>query len=363
MSKALTLRSDRPLRPLRQRGLTLVELMVALVVSLVLILAATTLYLHTRAAQKATDERAQVFDTAHLVMNILGKELNKAGFYPRGAYVIPIPGEAIKSPVEGKFTYEEVIARMAGPTVPAGLAHGIFGCDGKKVANGYASCGTAATGAGGSDALLVSYFTNDAFSLDVGDRADCQRHDVANDPTYNQTRYAAAPAAGEAAVDPVSIGTQPMAPLLVINRFYLEQEKYATEGGETVTTRGLRCVGNGQSASPAGSSLVVGVEQLGLRYGIADDADGAPKRFLTADEVSALPVTVISEKDVSGWQRVVAVEVCVLARSFSKTDLNSAGVSVQDCNGDPLTTDTGVVVRKMVQVFGLKNRAALVGGL
>jgi type IV pilus assembly protein PilW len=207
------------------------------------------------------------------------------------------------------------------------------------------------------------YFTNDAFSLDVGDRADCQRHDVANDPTYNQTRYAAAPAAGAAAVEPVSIGTQPLAPLLVINRFYLEQEKYVTEGGETVTTRGLRCVGNGQSASPAGSSLVVGVEQMGLRYGVADDADGAPKRFLTADEVSALPVTVIGEVNVSGWQRVVAVEVCVLARSFSKTDLSSAGVTVQDCNGGNLTTDTGVVVRKMVQVFGLKNRAALVGGL
>ncbi len=346
----------------RQRGLTLVELMVALVVSLVLILAASTLYLHTRAAQKATDERAQVYETGHLVMSILGKELNRAGFYPRGADEPQLSqGEASNKQVV--YDYEKVVARMAGPTTPAGLAFGIFGCVGKKVANGYAACGAPATGGTNSDALMVSYFTNDAFSLDVGDRSDCQHQDVANDDTYNKARYADAPANGVKAAEPVSLGTAPKAPLMVANRYFLETETYVTEGGENVRTKSLRCVGNGRAGTPESAQLVLGVEQLGFRYGISDDENGAPNRFLNADEVAALPDVVVNEKTVKGWARVVAVEVCVLARSFSRTDLASAGVSVQDCRGNALSTDKGVVVRKMVQVFGLKNRSGLVGGL
>jgi type IV pilus assembly protein PilW len=358
----------------RQSGLTLVELMVALGISLVLILAASTLYLSTRATQKAVDERGQVFETGHAVMRTLGRDLSRAGFYPVIAEESVQPGQADSS---GKrSTYIKTIQRITANAPPAGLAYGVFGCDGSQVAKTYAGCVAAASDAklklkaDHSDGLLISYFTSDAFSLDVGDRADCTRADSANDTVYNQARVGTVTLnAGVKDKEKVvsrqgesAIGLAPASPILVINRYALRPMTYTTEGGAQVNTFELVCRGNGAAGGSATfASLITGIERLGIRYGVFSDVDArVPTRYLTADEVNALPDVVGHGNTFRPWQQVVSVEVCVMVRSFSRSDLLNSGVALTDCDGQPYKPDqAGVVVRKMVQVFGLRNRQSL----
>jgi type IV pilus assembly protein PilW len=363
-----------PAQRKQQRGLTLVELMVALGISLVLILAASTLYLSTRATQKAVDERGQVFETGHMVMRILGRDLSRAGFYPLNAEEPNQPG---KPPVKGqRFTYAKTVNAMTSDAPPAGLAFGVFGCDGTQVAKGFGGCSAAEADDDGhvandSDGLLVSYFTSDSFSLDVGDRADCTRADAANDEVYNKDRVGTLVVSetkdGKSEDKEVSrqgaaaLGLAPALPLLVVNRYALRPTSYTTESGVAVNTFELICRGNGAGGGRSTfASLIVGVEQLALRYGVFNDPNTrVPARFLTSAEVNELADLVVGTETFRPWQRVVSVEVCVMVRSFSRSDLASSGITLTDCENDPYTPDQGAVVRKMIQVFGLRNRQSL----
>ncbi len=352
----------------RQTGLTLIELMVAVAVSLILILAASMLYLNTRATQKATDERSQVYETGRLALQILGSDLGKASFYPVSEREDRRPDDPLlKPPIRHDFV-DGVFAAFDG-AVPAALSSGLFGCDGQQVSNALDGCvaaesATAAAGgvnASASDGLLVAFFASDAFTLDAGDRADCTRTDVIH-ADYNSTAYNSARAG---AGQQKSLGGLPSKPLLIVNRYFLMPTTYTTESGQTVNTFSLSCRGNGLGNDRI--QLVTGIERFGVRYGVvAPGSNGAPSHFLSATEVAALPAGAKIDDFTypTGWDRVVAVEVCVLARSFSKTELASAGVRLTDCNGAAYTPpSSGVMVRKFTQVFALKNRQSRLPGV
>jgi type IV pilus assembly protein PilW len=344
----------------RQTGLTLIELMVAVAVSLILILAASMLYINTRAIQKATDERSQVFETGRLALQILGGDLGKASFYPAAYSEDPrLTDPPIKPPIRNN--YEDGVFAAFDGAVPSALSSGLFGCDGTQVSDVLTGCMAAeavgTVNAGASDGLLVAYFASDAFSLDAGDRADCTRSDAVN-ADYNSARAGAAQQA--------ALGGLPSKPLLVVNRYFLKPTTYQTESGQTVSTFSLSCRGNGNNDGKSAIQLVTGIERFGVRYGVvAPGSNRAPTHFLSATEVAALPAAATIDDHLypTGWDRVVAVEVCVLARSFSKTGLASAGVSLTGCDGAAYTPPSGVQVRKFTQVFALKNRQPRLPGL
>jgi type IV pilus assembly protein PilW len=349
--------------PGRQRGLTLIELMVALTISLVLVLAAALLYLNTRSSQKATDERAQVYETGQAAIQLIGRELGKAGFYPAVAVEsVTTEGADARSI---RFNYPRAVNLALGGVLPVALARGVYGCDGQRVADTYAGCEDNEAGREDSDGLLVSYFTQDAFTLDVGDRADCSRTNVAN-AAVNATRIGTIAKQDGATTKTVSrndsdaSGLMPSQPLLVINRYFLKSIKYKTEGGAEVETSALACKGNGKGASV---DLLVGVERLGFRYGVFSDESLVPTQFIAADEIEDLGSVSVGGGNYSGWQRVIAVRVCVLTRSFSGTALADAGASVTGCFGESYTAPSGVVVRKSEQVFSLKNMPGQLFGL
>ena len=68
--------------PHGQAGLTMVELLVALAISLVLVLAATYVYLATRQSDRALERSSDAQETGVYVLQLLGREIANAGFYP-----------------------------------------------------------------------------------------------------------------------------------------------------------------------------------------------------------------------------------------------------------------------------------------
>ncbi len=336
----------------RQRGVTLVELMVTIVINLVLVLAATLLYLNTRTVQRGVNERAAIFESAQLALDLIGREIGNAAFYPA------VSIEAVTSsgaPSVGGLSSHDDTA-MAMGLKPAYL-HGVFGCSGERFNSLTHVCEahTSDEPTTGSDALVLSYFTNDAMSLGVGQRADCTRANVDKDPKN----------AGRLGTDKGTdgLGVAPDAPLLVANRFQLKNETVITDSGATINTSTLVCSGNGKDAAGKASTyveLIQGVEQFVVRYGVMNDNSQRPATFLDADDVTALASVTIDGVPYSGWQRVVAVRVCLLVRALGNNtalrDASGNATAITDCTNAPLTPPQGAQMRRFEQTFSVKNR-------
>ncbi len=316
----------------QQRGLTLVELMVAVAINLVVVLVAAYLYLNGRNTQQAVEERSAVFENGQLALELLGKEIGNAGYYPAQMH----------EPDDTLFVNRGRFANPQ-PTVAAFNA-GVFGCVGGRFDDGI--CKPADNKNYKGDGLVLNYFTEDAMTLTAGARGDCLGFHVDLDP-INATRV------GTAAKENANL--PPDSPLFVSNRYTLTQYDYSMPGGRKISTFGLSCQGNG-SANPRYQMLVPGIEQFRVRYGLRDAGAARATQYVDAKDVNTAVAVVVNDESLQGWERVVSVQVCVVARSLSETRFRGAGAETGvDCDGETLPND-GVQRRRFMQVFAVKNR-------
>lgn len=320
-------------RPMRQTGVSLVELMVGLVIGIVLSMAAAALYLGTRDMSRGSQAITDVNETGKIALEMIGREIQKAGFYPaQFGMNWTTNNDAAGSYYNGKDPTKVV------------FNSGLFGCDGANYDPATKACGT--TAADKPDSIIVNYFASTEFGSDslLGNTNDCNRKPVSND-TDNSSRNTSG------------------LPLFVSNRFGIvaETNSYTDTDGNTVSAKSLGCQGNGSDAAVAQPALQ-GVDDLVIRYGLYDGdgmADGvgqSPTKFMTAANVSAQP-------DVSGrtaWQRVTAVSVCVLVRSVAngrQEDKTGSVRTYTDCRGNTVSLPTGdrYVYKTYQRVFAVRN--------
>jgi type IV pilus assembly protein PilW len=335
----------------RQRGVTLVELMVTIAINLVLVLAATLLYLNTRTVQRGVNERSAIFESAQLILELIGREVGNAAFYPSASVET---ATSTGAPATNVLWSHDMAAKAMSLPVP--YLHGVFGCSGQRFNSKDHVCEAHASNEpAGSDALVLSYYTNDAMSLGVGQRADCTRAIVDNDPK-NAGRLGTG--------SPSGLGVAPALPLLVANRYQLKNVQVTTDSGVTINTSSLVCSGNGHDDPSAASpyvELIQGVEQFVVRYGVMNDASQMPVSFMDAKAIVALGDQTIDGVVYPAWQRVVAVQVCLVVRALgNNTALRDAtsgqATAITDCNGAQLTPPLGAQMRRFEQTFSVKNR-------
>ena len=158
---------------IRQRGLTMVELLVALAISLVLVLAATYVYLATRQSDRALERSSDAQETGVYVLQLLGREIANAGFYP--ATRAPIVGNA-SDPADKDITQVGMIdtypplehsphrptdwMNAAAGWPPVAFQTGIFGCDDASFDTAASVCGTTAAGTG--DTIVINRVAGEA---------------------------------------------------------------------------------------------------------------------------------------------------------------------------------------------------------
>lgn len=120
-----------------QRGATLVELMVALIVGLLVVLVAINLFLATKRTNHAQSDNAILQETGRYVLGALGRELRMAGYRD---YVAGVGFTAAAPPISmsngtGLNGSDELIARYYGSNaVGGGADSGVLDCAGNAVA-------------------------------------------------------------------------------------------------------------------------------------------------------------------------------------------------------------------------------------
>jgi len=313
-----------------QHGLTMIELLVSLVISLVLALAAAAAYLGTRATATATANMATLNETGKLALDMIGRDLQMAGFYPA-----IISTSAATSNLIGGFSNTK-------NTGVAAYNYGLFGCDGAMFNPTTGACG--ATVATAPDSVVINYFAMPELDASTfGSGFDCLRQAVSLDPNN-----AAQIADGR--------------PRYVSNRFGLVATTYTAPGAgnttRTVNTKSLGCNGNGKAAEDTVyQSIFEGIEDMVIRYGVAAGATSlSPETYHTAAEVTALPKV----GDLTAWQRVTAVRVCLLTRTQenSRTEDKAGALrTYANCRGANVTyaASDRTVYKKYERVFAIRN--------
>ena len=315
-----------------QIGLTLVELMVSLVISVVIALAAATAYLGTRSTATALASISNLNENGNLALDMIGRDIQMAGFYP----AILSTGNTIGQYTNIKGTPAGYVAGT-----PTAYAQGVYGCDGARFNPVTLLCG--ATTANAPDSIVLNYFAAPELNpAQFSSGFDCLRQDVT--------------------LDPVNVGRAPALPEIISNRYGLSAfQSYVvqvTGGDKTVSSRSLGCNGNGQAtASTTYQPIYEGFVDMVISYGANDGAGNlSPTRYRTAAEISAMPTV----NDVDGWRRVTSVRVCLLTRTVDNIRIEDQTGELRtytDCRGNTPTyaaTDR-TIFKRFERVFAVRN--------
>jgi len=296
----------------RQRGLTLVEMLVSLVIGLVVSLAALALYLAMNDSSRAGRAAGDANENARLVLDKLGRDLQNAGFYPAQ---YPAQGDPARRSTVGEFFNGKAGRHKA-------FDSGVFGCEGAAFDAATKACGPRVDGA--PDGIVLNHFVEPAGSAQSSGN-DCNRQSVSRDYD-NAARLAAG------------------MPLLVSNRY-------------AVTGNALSCHGNGNESSPAFTAQLHGVDDLTIRYGLYSGATPAqsPEVFLSAAAVDREPTV----DGLTPWQRVTAVKVCIFVRSQGnmRGDDKAGQPRMRDCRGAEVRSDPADrhTHKRFERVFAVRN--------
>lgn len=241
-----------PLRHARsQRGLSLIELMIALVIGLVVVGVVLAAYVSSGFSSRHTQAMLQITEDASVALNVIRSHVAMAG------YSRPLAVTA----------HQAFTKAYSGPA--------LFGCDAsfKAIAQPIDTldCDPAKAT---SDAIAVAFEADSGFSgnslTSGGVPLDCLGN--------------ALPRSG-------------VAP----NDYYLSYSRFYVDQPAGAPTRGLYCLGPGNVSAQA---LVENIERLEILYGVAAVGGVQVIRYVPASELAR-----------ADFARVVAVRLCVVVAS------------------------------------------------
>lgn len=313
--------------PASQTGRTLVELLIAMALSLVIVAAVGSLYFFTSQSARTSSQVSSAEERGRIAMFLMGEPVSMAGY-----------GTINSSSMSRRFA----ATPLQGPHLRA-CSNGRFA----DVANLDFTC-VASPDPG--DALFV------AFQAESGNGVAPQ---------------------GTTPIDDCSGRNAPQVP--PAGGVPTVRNAYSIRTAQSGALE-LGCLGNGGGGWQA---LIRDVEDFKVYF--AFDSAGynragvnpvnftvQPSTFLTAAQINALPVVQNEDPNVSAsnaWNHVVAVLVCVQLRTAELGTAATAAVTFQPCPQDeveaatgapPVTLNDGISRRTVTQLFTLRSRAQAV---
>jgi type IV pilus assembly protein PilW len=279
----------------QQKGISLIELMIAMVVSLVLVAGVSTVYMSSKRNYQARDQLSLMDESARVALNALSKHLEHAG------YATPI-----KLPL-GDYIY--AVGDAAPPKAACGGGESGVHKDlnlttfaSRATQDNYKPDGTNISG----DAVSVRFLGDTSLFTDCAN--------------------------GQLPVD-CQVGKAPsMEAALIYNTFFVNDS-----GGQP----SLMCSG---SRNTSAVQIVPGIENIQFLYGVDANTDGAVDQYMNATAVAAA----------GDWQRVISIQTGILVRSLEPV-LPTAESQSYDVLGVSLTRNDRYQRAVYTAVIHLRN--------
>jgi len=288
----------------RNAGLTLVELMVSMMLSLFVILAATSLLLTSKSAYTANEDAVMIQESGRHALEIVTRALHQAGHEDWGR------------------------TGAAGITAAVGSA-GIIGLDARSLKSTSPAMETPLKkNVNGSDVLGIRFHGAGTGDHGDGTMLNCAGFGVPSGPNGGATDERG------------------------WSIFFVAED--ATGEPE------LRCKYQGKSSWTA-VAIARGIESFQVLYGVDADADGLANMYIPAAEVDkldeGLTLTGADQAELaldknrkSHWKKVVAVKVALLMRGAHAVRPDDAGKSYdlfgKDYGDDSGATDAGTRIEE-----------------
>ena len=285
-------------------GVTLIELLVALTIGLVILIAISMAYLNNTSLTKQRENQSELNEPAHVLLRLLQHEISSAGYVDIFDLGTTIGTQATSLFVPGNQAIANLYQRVPDVTLTPldtplgqffpGLSP-IFGCDGAMNSTPNAilalvppvvlTCGAANPT---QQSVQIAYQSVPGAGVN---------------PLVSL--LPSSPTTGEG-LDCNQLPLQPLGAKLVVNRYFVRPN-----AGDSINE--LYCSGSG---SPTPQPMARGVEELVLRYQTAQPgivppigvagiaAGGLQAQYVNAATVAASAI---------GWANVTAVEVCIVS--------------------------------------------------
>lgn len=284
-----------------QRGLSLVELMISMVIGLILLGTLAYFYLGSQQLSRTHDDLSRMEESGRNAMEIIGKAVRQAGYRLD-----------VNQPLH----------------VAANNIGAIIGADG-----GGPAPGTAGAAAAPSDTLTIRHdpmWVLHATNLNKGSEAGCIGNAVLSNNDVDTTT-----------------GATPVNTNLVEYSFRIDN-------------LALRCNSAATNPATGGTVVVDNIERMQITYGLRD-ATGAITAYLPAvDPTAAAPAAaaagVTSVATAAQFAQVAAITVSLLVRGPS-TSITANRSQTYTYNGETVTATDGFLRQVYTSTFTLRNQA------
>lgn len=308
-------------RPGRQQGLTLVEILVAIVISLILIAGVIQIFVGTRQTYRFQDALARVQENGRFAAETISRDVRLAGFVGCTTLISVTPNPV--PPLAVDYTRDTYIADVPTGGAPATQAPGTDSLTLRMLEPATMRLNIDMLNPG--DVVTVPANLQGLQVGDVVGVADCNNVDLF---TVNAV----------AGAGPVTV--TPNAPLRVAYVTGAELSRYRE------VTYFIAPGANGDLAlwrrdDGVDTELVDGVEDLWVRFGEDLDNDGAPDAYVDGGAVV-------------DWSRIRSVRVALLL--VSNEDNVTGGPQPVDFRGAAVAPADGRYRQVLTTTIGLRNR-------
>ena len=304
--------------PLKQQGVTLIELMISLTIGLIIMVAVIGAYLGASGAGRAAEAVGRMNEDGQAALTILSQQLRMAGVNPTQ----PDRGTATGVSARGL-----AIPRHNNVT----NAFAVRGCD-LKFSDVTSAASTVALTCGhsssstGPDSISIAYEVDSYNTVANGSGVptDCVGTGI-TPSTFSYTKS-----------DGITISTT--AVYEAENRFYIGTSSY-------IVNPTLYCKGNGNGSTQ--QPLVENIEDMQITYGVVNPANVAISYvsltptftttlvlgYLSANGVDTDATLTGAAGSATRWNAVKTVRICVVARSENPVLDNIESAKYLDCSG------------------------------
>ncbi|MGO4701185.1 PilW family protein [Dyella sp. 2RAB6] len=304
------MRTPSSISPLqRQRGVSLVELMIGVTIGLAMLAALGSLYVATSKARAEFNKTGEQVENGRYALESMVRDVEMAGFFGR-----PGLSASLQYNLPGACTTAQTSMGFDNTTSPITVPAALSG-----VAAGGAKPTCLSNMSTGTEALTVHYASGNVSATVSGTEYYLQQSSCSSDT--RQLIYDSKTANFTLLGKTCSSGSPAELRKYVVRTYYLSGCDNCSSGGDSTPTLKVAEFVNG---SIQVSSLVAGIQDVHLSYGVDTDSNGSPDCYVDNPAIDNSATCTGSSgyswtNATANWANITAVRVTVLARNLDPT--------------------------------------------